>query len=75
MPVKTLVPNRNGDGFSSRPILLLKLGINQEIDIECIAKKGQGKEHAKWSPVCLCSMKFEPKIHLNQDRHMEMTKK
>ncbi len=33
-----------------KPIVILKLGQNQSIDITCLAKKGKGKQHIKWSP-------------------------
>ena len=33
--------------------------------MDCIAKKGTGKEHSKWSSVCVCAMKYEPVIKLN----------
>lgn len=50
------------------PILLLKLQKNQEIDIICNARKGIGKEHAKWSPVATCSFKYCPEIILNTQK-------
>lgn len=50
------------------PILLLKLKKNQEIDITCNARKGIGKEHAKWSPVATCSFKYTPEISLNTSK-------
>lgn len=50
------------------PILLLKLQKNQEIDIICNARKGIGKEHAKWSPVATCSFKYTPEIILNTQK-------
>jgi DNA-directed RNA polymerase II subunit RPB3 len=50
------------------PILLLKLQKNQEIDIICNARKGIGKEHAKWSPVATCSFKHTPEIILNSQK-------
>jgi DNA-directed RNA polymerase II subunit RPB3 len=50
------------------PILLLKLKKNQEIDITCNARKGIGKEHAKWSPVATCSFKYTPEIILNYSK-------
>lgn len=38
-------PERSG-------VLLVKLKRGQQIRIKGIAKRGTGKEHAKWSPVC-----------------------
>lgn len=44
------------------PILICKLKKNQELDIHMIAKKGIGKEHAKWSPVSSVIMQHVPEI-------------
>lgn len=44
------------------PILICKLKKNQEIDINMTAKKGIGKEHAKWSPVSSAVMQHVPEI-------------
>jgi DNA-directed RNA polymerase II subunit RPB3 len=44
------------------PILIVKLRRNQELDMTMIAKKGIGKEHSKWSPVCSVVMQHEPEI-------------
>jgi DNA-directed RNA polymerase II subunit RPB3 len=44
------------------PILICKLRKNQEIDINMIAKKGIGKEHAKWSPISSVVMQHVPDI-------------
>jgi DNA-directed RNA polymerase II subunit RPB3 len=44
------------------PILIAKLKRNQELDMHMIAKKGIGKEHSKWSPVCSVIMQHEPEI-------------
>jgi len=52
-------------------ILIDKLQKNQELDLIAIAKKGVGKEHAKWSPACGVSYKFEPIVRLNNDRFDE----
>lgn len=45
---------------------IVKLKYNQEIDLECIAKKGQGKIHSKWNPCARCAMRFEPVIELDK---------
>jgi len=47
-------------------ILLVKLRKNQEIQLRCTARKGIGKDHAKWSPVATAVFRYEPTIELNQ---------
>ncbi|KAI9005714.1 putative DNA-directed RNA polymerase II subunit [Hyaloraphidium curvatum] len=47
-------------------VLIAKLKKNQALKIKCIAKKGTGKEHAKWSPVCGLGMEYDP---LNKLKH------
>jgi len=47
---------------SEGPIVIAKLQKNQEISLRAIAKKGVGKEHAKWTPACGVCYKFEPQI-------------
>jgi DNA-directed RNA polymerase II subunit RPB3 len=61
------------------PIIIAKLRKNQELDMHMIAKKGIGKEHSKWSPVCSVVMQHEPEIEfigngvskLNQNQKKE----
>ena len=44
----------------SRGIVIARLAQGQSIDMTCIAKKGIGKDHAKWSPVCTVSYRINP---------------
>jgi DNA-directed RNA polymerase II subunit RPB3 len=53
--------DEEGDG-----ILIVKLSRNQQIKLRAIAKKGVGKEHAKWSPVATVTYSIVPEILLNQ---------
>jgi len=51
-------PQENG-------IVIAKLEKGQEINIECVARKGIGKDHAKFSPVATAKFRSEPIIELN----------
>ena len=50
------------------PIVITKLKKGQSINMTLTAKKGIGKLHAKWSPVCTCILKQVPQVEiLNMD--------
>ncbi len=48
-------------------VVLLKLGPGQRIKLNALAKKGIGKEHAKWSPVATVALKHDPIVKLNKE--------
>lgn len=39
---------------------------NQELKLRAIARKGIGKDHAKWMPVATCSFQYMPDIRIRQ---------
>ena len=46
-------------------IRIVKLAKGQELQLECRARLGVGKEHSKWSAACAASFAFAPIIRLN----------
>lgn len=68
----TVVPVDFSDssGFDSseqRGIIIVKLRRGQELRLRAIARKGIGKDHAKWSPAATVTFMYEPEIHINED--------
>lgn len=73
-PHKDIVPiNYRGGPDAEKPITLVKMRKNQELKIRALARKGIGKDHAKWIPVSTAVFQFMPHIKLNHALIDEMT--
>jgi DNA-directed RNA polymerase II subunit RPB3 len=63
----------NEEGNEEDPILIVKLAKNQKIDVQCIVRKGTGKEHSKWSPVATIAVQQVPKINIERNQLSTLT--
>nr|XP_016455662.1 PREDICTED: DNA-directed RNA polymerase II subunit RPB3-like [Nicotiana tabacum] len=48
-------------------IIIMKLLCGQEFRLRAIARKGIGRDHAKWSPAATVTLMYEPEIYNNND--------
>lgn len=48
-------------------VVIVKLGPGQRLKFEAIARKGIGKEHAKFNPVATVALKHDPIVRLNEE--------
>lgn len=53
--------------------MIAKLAQGQALKLRALARKGIGKLHAKYSPVCGCSFQPEPLVALNRSRLEELS--
>ena len=67
-PVKVFNVNGEENG-----ITIVKLSKNQEVKLTCEARKGIGKYHTKWSPVCVANFQHEPVIKLQDEALNDLT--
>lgn len=65
--------NYMGAPEDEKPIVIVKMRKGQELKLRAIARKGIGKDHAKWIPVATAVYHFMPEITINEALVDELT--
>jgi DNA-directed RNA polymerase II subunit RPB3 len=60
------VKNTGETSYMLQPVKIMVLAPGQEIKLRAIARKGVGKDHAKWIPVATAVLARMPDIQINE---------
>ncbi|KAH0668506.1 hypothetical protein AABB24_029338 [Solanum stoloniferum] len=73
VPVDYSDTSSSFDNTPNKGIIIVKLRRGQELRLRAIARKGIGKDHAKWSPAATVTFMYEPEIYINEDMMESLT--